>query len=325
MAWVVRIHKTGGPEALTYEEIELSPPREGEVRVKQEAIGLNFIDTYHRSGLYPPPGGLPSILGSEGAGIVVAIGPNVSGCRVGDRVAYASYPGAYASERNIAADRLVKLPDSVDTKTAAGMMLKGMTAQYLLRQSFKVQKGHTVLIHAAAGGVGLIACQWANHLGATVIGTVGSEEKATLARDHGCHHTILYRRENFVERVKEITDGAKCDVVYDGVGKATFPDSLDCIKPRGMFVSYGNASGAIEAFNILMLSTKGSLYCTRPTLAHFIVTRAELLACANDLFDVVGRGAVKIRIGQSYRLEDVARAHKELESRNTTGATILLP
>ncbi len=325
MASAIRIHKTGGPEVLSYEDVQLSDPGAGEVRIKQTAIGINYIDTYHRSGLYPAPGGFPAILGSEAAGVVTATGPGVTGPKIGDRVVYASVPGAYVTERNIAADKLVKLPDSIDDRTAAAMMLKGMTAQYLLRQSFEVGPGHTVLIHAAAGGVGSIACQWARHLGATVIGTVGSVEKIALAKENGCHHTINYREEDFVARVAAITNGAKCDVVYDGVGKATFPASLDCIKTRGMFVSFGNASGAIEAFNILILSAKGSLFCTRPTLAHYTAAPKDLAAVAGDLFQVVASGAVKIRVNQSYALKDAAQAHRDLEGRGTVGSSVLIP
>ncbi len=325
MVAVVRIHKTGGPEVLTYENIDLKDPGQGEVRIKHSAIGLNFIDTYFRTGLYPAIGGLPMIPGNEGAGVVTAVGPGVTELKVGDRVAYGTAPGGYAAERNISAEKLVKLPDSIDDKTAAGMMLKGLTAQYLLRRTFKVEKGHTVLVHAAAGGVGLILCQWANHLGATVIGTVGSKEKAELAQKNGAHHTILYREEDFAARVREITGGKKCDVVYDGVGKATFPASLDCIRPLGMFASFGNASGAIDAFNILLLQQKGSLFATRPTLVHYGAKREDLVVMAKDLMDVVSSGAVKIPVNQSYALKDVAQAHRDLEARKTTGSTVLIP
>lgn len=325
MVAAVRIHKTGGPEVLTYEDVPMKDPGQGEVRIKQTAIGLNFIDTYFRTGLYPAPGGLPMIPGNEGAGVVTAVGPGVTDLKVGDRVAYGTAPGGYAAERNILAEKLVKLPDNIDDKSAAGMMLKGMTAQYLLRRTFKVEKGQTVLIHAAAGGVGLILCQWANHLGATVIGTVGSADKAKLAKENGAHHTINYREEDFPKRVAEITNGAKCEVVYDGVGKATFPASLDCLKPLGMFVSFGNASGAIEAFNILTLQTKGSLFATRPTLVHYGAKREDMVAMAKDLMDVVGKGVVKIPVKQTYALKDAAQAHRDLEARKTTGSTILLP
>jgi NADPH2:quinone reductase len=327
MVAAVRIHKTGGPDVLTYEDITLKEPGQGEVRIKHAAIGLNFIDTYFRTGLYPPPAGssLPMIPGNEGSGTVIAVGPGVTEFKVGDRVAYGTSTGAYAVERNIPAEKIVKLPDNIDFNAAAGMMLKGMTAQYLLKRTFKVQKGQTVLVHAAAGGVGLILCQWANHLGATVIGTVGSADKARLAKENGAHHTINYREEDFAKRVSEITKGAKCEVVYDGVGKATFPASLDCLKPLGMFVSFGNASGAIEAFNILMLQTKGSLFATRPTLVHYGAKREDMVAMATDLMDVVGKGVVKIPVKQTYALKDAARAHQDLEARKTTGSTVLLP
>ena len=325
MVAAVRIHKTGGPEVLTYEDIQLKDPGQGEVRIKQNAIGLNYIDTYFRTGLYPAPGGLPMIPGNEGAGVVTAVGPGVTDLKVGDRVAYGAAVGGYAAERNIAAERLVKLDAKIDDKTAAGMMLKGMTAEYLLHRTFKVQKGQTILVHAAAGGVGLILCQWANYLGANIIGTVGSADKAKLAKENGCHHTILYRDEDFVKRVGEITNGGKCHVVYDGVGKATFPASLDCIKPMGMFVSFGNASGAIDAFNILLLQTKGSLFATRPTLVHYGAKREDMVSMAKNLMDVVAKGAVKIPIKQTYALKDAAKAHVDLESRNTVGSTVLIP
>ncbi len=325
MVAAVRIHKTGGPEVLTYEDIQLKDPGQGEVRIKQNAIGLNYIDTYFRTGLYPAPGGLPMIPGNEGAGVVVAVGPGVTDLKVGDRVAYGAAVGGYAAERNIAAERLVKLDAKIDDKTAAGMMLKGMTAEYLLHRTFKVQKGQTILVHAAAGGVGLILCQWANHLGATVIGTVGSADKAKLAQEHGCHHTILYRDEDFVKHVGEITSGGKCHVVYDGVGKATFPASLDCIKPMGMFVSFGNASGPIDAFNILLLQTKGSLFATRPTLVHYGAKREDMVSMAKNLMDVVAKGAVKIPVKQTYALKDAAKAHIDLEARKTVGSTVLIP
>jgi NADPH:quinone reductase len=325
MVAAVRIHKIGGPEVLTYEEITLKDPGQGEVRIKHSAIGLNFIDTYFRTGLYPAVGGLPMIPGNEGSGVVTAVGPGVTELKTGDRVAYGTAPGGYAAERNILAEKLVKIPDSIDDKTAAGMMLKGLTAQYLLRRTFKVEKGQTILVHAAAGGVGLILCQWANYLGATVIGTVGSADKAKLAKANGAHHTILYRDEDFVAKVNEITGGKKCEVVYDGVGKATFPQSLDCIRPLGMFVSFGNASGAIDAFNILLLQQKGSLFATRPTLVHYGAKREDIVSMSKDLMDVVSRGAVKIPVNQTYALKDVAQAHKDLESRKTTGSTVLIP
>jgi NADPH2:quinone reductase len=325
MVAAVRVHKFGGPEVLTYEDVAVPPPGPGQVRVKQHAIGVNFTDVYFRIGLYPAPGGLPFIVGNEAAGEVVAIGPGVSEFKVGDRVAYVAGPGCYTEERVVPADRAVNLPANIGYEQAAAMLLKGMTVEYLLRRTFKVEKGMNVLIHAAAGGVGLIFCQWANHLGANVIGTVGSKDKAELAKANGCHHTILYREENFAQRVKEITGGKLCDVVYDSIGKDTFPASLDCIRPLGMFVSFGAASGPIEAFNINLLQFKGSLYATRPTLNTYAAKREDLLAIANDLFAVVGSGAVKIPINQKYALRDAAKAHRDLEARATTGASILVP
>ena len=325
MVAAVRVHKFGGPEVLTYEDIAVPPPAAGEIRVKQHAIGVNFVDTYFRSGLYTPPGGLPFVAGNEAAGEVVDVGLGVTEFRRGDRVAYVQGPGCYSQERNVPADRAVKLPDNISYEQAAAMMLKGMTVEYLVRRTFKVEKGMNVLMHAAAGGVGLILCQWASHLGANVIGTVGSKEKADLARANGCHHTILYRDADFVGRVKEITGGALCDVVYDGIGKATFPASLDCIRPLGMFVSFGSASGPIEAFNINLLQFKGSLFATRPTLNTYAAKRGDLLSIAGELFAIVGSGAVKIPINQRYALRDAAKAHRELESRATTGSSILLP
>lgn len=325
MAWAVRVHETGGPEKLSYEEINVGSPGQGEVRVRHTAIGLNFIDTYFRSGLYPAPQGLPFIPGNEAAGVVVEVGEGVADLRPGDRVAYGSSLGAYCSERVMPAAPLVKLPSNISDETAAAMMLKGMTARYLLRQTFVVKAGDTVLVQAAAGGVGLILCQWAAHLGATVIGTVGSAEKGELARANGATYVINYREEDFVARVKDITEGALCDVVYDGVGQATYPASLDCLRPRGMFVSFGNASGAIQNFSLLALSQKGSLYATRPTLFTHVATREALLANASDLFGAVGSGVVKIAIDQRYKLADVAEAHRDLEGRRTTGSTILLP
>jgi NADPH2:quinone reductase len=323
MVAAVRVHKPGGPEVLKYEDIEVGAPVEGQIKIRVHACGLNFIDTYLRSGLYPPSS-LPFVLGNEGAGEVIAVGPGVKDFKVGDRVAWVA-PGSYAAERLLPADRAIKLPDKITYEQAAGMMLKGMTVQYLLRRTYKVQKGDHVLIHAAAGGIGLIACQWANHLGANVIGTVGSKQKAELAKAHGCHHVILYGEEDFVARVKEITKGALCPVVYDGVGKATFPGSLDCLRPLGLFVSFGNASGPIEAFNLGILAQKGSLYVTRPTLVTYTAKREDLLATANDLFSVVTSGAVKIPINQKYALKDAAKAHQDLESRKTTGSSILIP
>jgi NADPH2:quinone reductase len=325
MVAAVRVHKVGGPEVLTYEEIEVAAPAQGQIRVKQHASGVNFIDTYFRMGMYPSPVGLPFVVGNEAAGEVAAVGPGVTEFKVGDRVAYVVALGCYAAERLVPADRAVKLPSAISYEQAAAMMLKGMTAEYLLRRTFKVEKGMNVLMHAAAGGVGLILCQWANYLGANVIGTVGSKDKAALAKANGCHHTILYREEDFVARVKDITGGKMCEVVYDGIGKTTFPASLDCLKPLGMFVSFGSASGQIDAFNINILQTKGSLYATRPTLNTYAAKRQDLLAIANDLFDVVGKGAVKVPVNQKYPLREAMKAHRDLESRATTGSSILVP
>src|SRR3984957_11335890 len=284
MVAAVRVHKVGGPEVLTYEQVEVPAPGQGQLRIKQYACGVNFIDTYFRMGMYPSPVGLPFVAGNEGAGEVVAVGPGVTDFKVGDRVGYVTGLGCYAAERLVPADRAVKIPASVSYEQAAAMMLKGMTAEYLVRRTFKVEKGQNVFIHAAAGGVGLILCQWANHLGANVIGTVGSKDKAELAHANGCHHTILYNDEDFVARVKEITGRKLCDVVYDGIGKATFPGSLDCIRPLGMFVSFGSASGPITAFDMNLLQFKGSLFATRPTLNTYAAKRADLLAMAEDLF-----------------------------------------
>jgi NADPH:quinone reductase len=325
MVAAVRVHKVGGPDVLTYEEIEVGAPGQGQIRVKQHACGVNFIDTYFRMGMYPAPGGLPFVVGNEGAGEVVAVGPGVTAFAPGDRVAYVAALGCYTAERLVAAERAVKLPAGISYEQAAAMMLKGMTAEYLLRRTFKVEKGMNVLVHAAAGGVGLILCQWANHLGANVIGTVGSKAKATLAMANGCHHTILYRDEDFAARTKEITGGKLCEVVYDGIGKATFPASLDCLRPLGMFVSYGSASGQIDAFNINILQQKGSLFATRPTLNTYAAKHEDLLAIANDLFAVVAAGAVKIPINQKYPLRDAVQAHRDLEGRATTGSSILVP
>ena len=324
MVAAIRIHKTGGPEVLAYEDVEVGAPGAGQIRIRQHACGVNFIDTYFRSGLYPAPS-LPFVNGSEGAGEVVAVGSDVADLKVGDRVAYTQAHNGYMAERLLPADRAVKLPEAISYEQAAGMMLKGMTTQYLLRRTFKVEKGTRVLIHAAAGGVGQIATQWAHHLGAEVIGTVGSKDKAEIAKANGCDHVILYRDEDFVARVKEITGGKLCDVVYDGVGKTTFPGSLDCIRPLGMWVSFGNASGPVDAFNMGILSTKGSLFATRPTLGHYIAKREDLLATANDLFDVVSKGVVKIPVNQKYPLKDAQKAQRELESRGTTGSSILIP
>ncbi len=325
MTHAIRIHETGGPEVLTWEAVEVGAPGPGEVRVEQTAVGLNFIDVYHRTGLYPLPA-LPAAIGMEAAGQVEAVGEGVNDLKAGDRVAYAAPPpGAYAEARLMPADRLVKLPDDVSDLQAAAMMLQGMTVQYLIRRTFRVNKGDTVLFHAAAGGVGLIACQWLKHLGATVIGTVGSDDKAELARAHGCDHPVNYRTENFVERVREITDGAGVPVVYDSVGKDTFEGSLDCLAPLGMFVGFGNASGPVAPFNMGVLAQKGSLFLTRPTLMTYTAKRQDLLASANELFDVVLSGAVKVEINQTYALAETAQAHRDLEARKTTGSTVLLP
>src|SRR5690349_1004508 len=325
MVAAVRVHKPGGPEALTFEDVQIAAPGQGQIKIKQHACGVNFIDAYFRMGMYPSPVGLPFIAGNESAGEVVAVGPGVTDLKVGDRVAFVGPLGGYAGERVVPADRSVKLPDNISYEQAAGMMLKGMTVQYLLNRTYKVEKGTVCLIHAAAGGVGLIATQWANHLGATVIGTVGSAEKGELAKKNGAHHIINYRKEDFAERVKEITKGALCDVVYDGIGKDTFPKSLDCMKPMGMFVSFGSASGQIDAFNINLLQTKGSLFATRPTLNTYTAKKQDLVDIANDLFKVVGSGAVKIPINQKYPLKDAQKAHRELEGRDTTGSSILIP
>jgi NADPH2:quinone reductase len=325
MVAAVRVHKVGGPEVLTFEEIEVPAPGQGQLRVKQYACGVNFIDTYFRMGMYPSPVGMPFVAGNEGAGEVVAVGSGVTDFKVGDRVGYVTGLGCYAAERLVPADRAVKIPASITYEQAAAMMLKGMTAEYLVRRTFKVEKGQNVFVHAAAGGVGLILCQWANHLGANVIGTVGSKDKAALAKANGCHHTILYRDEDFVARAKEITGGKMCSVIYDGIGKTTFPASLDCLAPLGMFVSFGSASGQVEAFNINIPQTKGSLFATRPTLNTYAAKRADLLDIAKHLFDVVTSGAVKIPVNQKYALRDAQKAHRDLEGRATTGSSILVP
>jgi NADPH:quinone reductase len=325
MVAAVRVHKHGGPEVLTFEDVDIPPPGPGQIRIKQYACGVNYIDTYFRMGMYPSPVGMPFISGNEGAGEVIALGPNVTEFKVGDRVGYVVPLGGYAAERNLPAERAVKLPANISHEQAAGMMLKGMTAQYLVRRTHRVEKGHTILMHAAAGGVGLILCQWAKHLGATVIGTVGSKDKGELAKANGCDHVIYYREEKFADRVKEITGGKLCEVVYDGIGKDTFPASLDCIKPLGMWASFGSASGQVEAFNINILQQKGSLFATRPTLNTYTAKREDLVKTANDLFDVVASGAVKIPINQKYPLKDAAKAHQELEGRATTGSSILIP
>jgi NADPH2:quinone reductase len=319
----IRIHEVGGPETMRLENIELPPPGPGEARVRHRAIGLNYIDVYYRSGLYPAAS--PFTPGSEGAGDVAAVGHGVKDFKVGERVAYVARTGAYAEEANIDAKLLVRLPKAISYETAAAAMLKGLTAQYLLRQTYRVKKGDAILVHAAAGGVGLILCQWGKALGATVIGTVGSPEKAAFAKKAGAAQTILYRQEDFVARVAEITKGAKCHVVYDGIGKATFPGSLDCLRPFGMFVSYGSASGPIENFNIGLLAQKGSLFATRPTLFTFLADRARYERMARDLFSVLRSGAIKIKVGARLPLADASRAHAALEARETTGSTVFLP
>jgi NADPH2:quinone reductase len=325
MAYAVMIHQTGGPEVLSYEEFDPGVPGPGEVRIVHEAIGLNFIDVYHRTGLYPLPA-LPAVLGLEGAGRVDSVGEGVTEFARGDRVAYAGVPpGAYAEIRCIPAHRLVKLPEAISTRDAAAMMLQGMTARYLLRGCFPVKAGNTILIHAASGGVGSILCQWASHLGATTIGTVGSREKAEIAEKNGCMHTILYRDEDFVAGVKEITKGRGVDAVYDSVGQATFLQSLDCLRPMGTMVSFGQSSGPVQPLDVGLLAAKGSLFLTRPSLMHYTAKREDLLDHAADLFDAVISGAVKIRAMQEYKLKDTALAHRDLELRKTTGSTILLP
>jgi NADPH2:quinone reductase len=324
MTHAIRVHEYGGPEVLKWETVEVGDPGPGEVRIRQTAVGLNYIDVYVRTGLYPQSA-LPFVPGMEGAGVVTAVGDGVRDLKVGRRVAYAGPAGAYAQERLIAADRVVRIPDGVDDETAAAIMLKGMTAQYLLRRTYKVGPDTTLLFHAAAGGVGMIACQWAASLGATVIGTVGSAGKALIARSHGCTHVINYREEDVVAKVKEYTKGEGVDVVYDSVGKDTFPASLDCLRRRGMWVSFGQASGPVPEFRINLLAQKGSLFATRPALGDYIATRKELVSTANDLFGVIAKGKVKIAINQTYPLAEAERAHRELEGRLTTGSTLLIP
>src|SRR3954451_15576224 len=323
MPHAIRFHKTGGPEVLVWEEFNLGKPGPGEARIRQTAVGLNFVDIYNRSGLYPVQ--LPSGLGSEGAGIIEELGEGVTDLKVGDRVAYGSSPlGAYSEVRLIPAAQLLKLPDEIDDKTAAAMMLKRLTTQYLIRQTYRVKAGDTILLHAAAGGVGLILSQWAKHLGATVIGTVGNDEKAKLAQAHGCAHTIVYSHEDFVARVNEITGGKKCPVVYDSVGKDTFLKSLDCLAPLGVAALFGQSSGGVEPLNLGLLAQKGSLFVTRPTLVTYAAKRDNLVAMANELFEVVQSGAVKIEVHQTYPLKEAARAHADLAARKTTGSTVLL-
>ena len=324
MPFAIRIRRTGGPEVMSWEEVAVGDPQPGEVRVRHRAVGLNYIDIYHRSGLYPLQ--LPNGLGLEAAGVVEAIGSEVSDFCPGDRVAYAGGPvGAYSQVRCLPADRLLKLPETIDFMPAAAMMLQGLTSAYLLRRTYRVQAGDTVLIHAAAGGVGLLACQWAKALGATVIGTVSTAAKAALAAAHGCDHVIDYTREDFPRRVREITNGEGVSVVYDGVGKDTFAGSLDCLRICGMMVSFGNASGPVPPFDPLLLSQKGSLFLTRPTLMHYTARRDDLLALGADLFAVVAAGKLRVEIHQTYPLADVVKAHRDLEARKHTGSTVLLP
>lgn len=322
MSYAIRIHETGGPDVLHCEEQTVGSPGPGEVRLRQTAIGLNYIDTYHRSGLYPLP--LPTGIGLEAAGIIDAVGPAVTGFKPGDRVAYCGGPvGAYAEDRIFPAERLVLLPDDISDQQAAAMMLQGLTAHYLLRRTFRVHEGNTILVHAAAGGVGLLLCQWAKHLGATVIGTVSTEAKARLAKENGCTHPILYTREDFVERVREITGGMKVPVVYDSVGRDTFMRSLDCLQPMGLLVTFGQSSGPIPPLDTGILGAKGSLFLTRPSLFTYIAKREDLLHAAAELFSVVRSGAVHIAINQTYPLKHAAQAHRDLEARKTTGSTIL--
>jgi NADPH:quinone reductase len=324
MTHAIRFAAPGGPEVLSWDEVELAPPKPGEVRLRHTAVGLNFIDTYQRSGLYPLSS-YPAILGSEAAGVVEALGEGVTGLAVGDRVAYGTAPGAYAEARNVAADRVVPLPKGIDDAVAASIMLKGMTAEYLLHRTYPVRAGETILVHAAAGGVGLILCQWARALGATVIGTVGTEEKAALAAQNGCDHPILYRSTRFADEVKRITRGQGVSVVYDSVGKDTWEQSFESVRRRGMLVFFGQSSGLVPPIDLRLLSQKGSLFVTRPSLGDYTATRDELTACAASLLRVVEAGTVRITIGQRYPLRDAARAHADLEGRKTTGATVLEP
>ena len=323
MSKAIRFHRQGGPEVLQLDDIQVGEPGPGQVRIRHTAIGVNFGDTYQRSGLYPMQ--VPAVAGNEAAGVVEAVGPGVKGLKKGDRVAYTGLPGAYCEERVVPADRMVKIPSGISDEQAASMMLKGMTVHYLIFSTYRVRKGDTVLWHAAAGGVGLIACQWLKKLGVTVIGTVGSEEKARLAKAHGCKHVINYSTENFVERVKEITKGKKVPVVYDSVGKSTWEGSLDCLQPRGLMVSFGNASGAVPPVNLGILPAKGSLYVTRPTLNTYIASREELVKRSSDLFNAVKSKKVKIETTARYKLADAANAHRDLEGRKTTGSVVLIP
>jgi NADPH2:quinone reductase len=323
MAKAIRFHKQGGPEVLQVDDVPVGDPGPGQVRIRHTAIGVNFVDIYQRSGLYPMQ--LPAIAGNEGAGVVEALGKGVKDLKVGDRVAYTGLPGSYCEARIVPADRMVKIPQGISDEQAASMMLKGLTVHYLIHSTYKVKKGDTVLWHAAAGGVGTIACQWLKKLGVNTIGTVGSPEKVQLAKAHGCKHVINYSTENFVEKVKEITKGKKLPVVYDAVGKSTWEGSLDCLQPRGLIVSFGNASGPVPPVNLGILSTKGSLYVTRPTLGTYIAARADLVKRSNDLFNVVKSGKVKIETTARHTLEDAAQAHRDLEGRKTTGSVVLIP
>jgi NADPH2:quinone reductase len=324
MVAAVRVHKVGGPEVLTYEDISVPEPGPGEVLIKQRACGINYVDAYYRAGAIPAPGGLPFIAGNEAAGEVIAVGDGVKNFRKGDRVAYVTMLGCYAAERVMAANRVMKLPSNVSYEHAASIMVKGMTAQVLLRRTFKVEKGHTVLVHSAAAGIGLILCQWANQLGATVIGAVGSDENAQRAKANGCHHALVYGKD-FADRLKKINGGTGCDVVYDGVGKDTFAISLDCLRPLGLFVNYANTSGPIKGLNMNVLEQKGSLFATRPALATYIAANEDLTKSATDLFAIVGGGAVKIPPTQRYRLRDATKAHQDLENRTPVGFSILIP
>ena len=323
MAKAVRFHKQGGPELMQYEDVQVGDPGAGQVRIRHTAVGVNFVDIYQRSGLYPMQ--LPQVAGNEGAGVVEAVGQGVSELKTGDRVAYTGLPGSYCDTRIVPADRMVKLPEGISEEQAASMMLKGLTVHYLIFTTYPVKKGETVLWHAAAGGVGLIACQWLKALGVTVIGTAGSDEKCALAKAHGAEHVVNYSRENFVERVMSITGGKKVPVVYDSVGKNTWEGSLECLRPRGLMVSFGNASGAVPPVNLGILSSKGSLYVTRPTLATHIATRADLVERANGLFEVVKSGKVRIETTKRYKLADAPQAHRDLEARKTTGSVVLQP
>jgi NADPH2:quinone reductase len=323
MSKAIVVHQTGGPEVLSFEDWPLASPGPGQVALRQTAIGLNFIDTYQRSGLYPMQ--TPFVAGGEGAGVVTAIGESVSEFKIGDRVAYQGQNGAYATHRLVAADRLLSIPDGIDDRTAAAIMLKGLTAYYLLLKTWPVAKGETILWHAAAGGVGLIATQWARALGATVLATAGSDEKVALAEAHGCDHVINYNKEDFVARVRDLTGGRGVDVVYDGVGKATFEKSLDCLRPRGLMVSFGNASGVVSIPDLTVLSRKGSLYVTRPTTGHYLSTRADLVEGATRLFQAVGDGTIRVEINRTFPLAQAADAHRALEGRETTGSVVLIP